>query len=1081
MMLKKSYQYCLFIALILQSYSSFSQCSITVNAGADQTVCAGTNVTLTGSQGTTNDHSMTFDGNGDFVQVPYDNSFNVSDLTIESWVYTGDLYGAQGIFEKGDINTQYVFFFGAAQLKFRTYHLTGSNTMSVSPASIGLTPNNWYHLAATYDGANKKIYVDGTLQATYACTGAITNSTVGSVIGAIGGGTFHGNYYWDGKLDEVRVWNVARTANEIVSNYQSNIPPTSPGLIGYWNFEEGSGTTTENLVDNQSATLNGDAVFNTTPCPVNSSPSLSTTYTWDNGVNNGVAFVPTISSQPNLSIGDFYQGGIIAYILQAGDPGYVSGYLSGLIATPSDQTTSTQWGCQGTNITGAGGTALGTGAQNTIDIEAGCSTFGTAADICENLILGGYSDWFLPSQDELVQMSQNRAIIDSTATANGGSNFTTDIYWSSSQYNADIAYVAVFSSGLPSLSYKNNPKGVRAVRTFTQVVVPATNTKTYTVTGTDANGCTGTNQVVVTVDSLPTVDAGADQTVCAGTNVTLTGSGAASYAWDNGVTNATAFAANATATYTVTGTDANSCAATDAVVITVNALPTVDAGADQTVCAGTNVTLTGSGAASYAWDNGVTNATAFAANATATYTVTGTDANNCTATDAVVITVNALPTVDAGADQTVCAGTNVTLTGSGAASYAWDNGVTNATAFAANATATYTVTGTDANNCTATDAVVITVNPLPMVDAGADQTVCAGTNVTLTLSGAYYYDWDNGVINGTAFAANTTTTYTVTATDATTCTATDQVVITVNPLPMVDAGADQTVCAGTNVTLTGSGASTFTWDNSVADGTAFSPTSTATYTVTGTDANGCIGTDNIDVTVNTLPTVSAGADQAVCDGGAVTLSGSGASIYAWDNGVNDGASFTPTATATYTVTGTDANGCIGTDNVDVTVNALPTVSAGADQAVCNGGAVTLSGSGAIASVWDNGITDGASFTPTATATYTLTGTDINNCTGTDQVDVTVNAKYYNISTISLCTGDSVLAGGAYQLASGTFYDSLSSMAGCDSVIETVLTVSSQITVNIPLSICLGDSALINGNYELASGTFSANAVSVAWL
>jgi hypothetical protein len=438
-----------------------------------------------------------------------------------------------------------------------------------------------------------------------------------------------------------------------------------------------------------------------------------------------------------------------------------------------------------------------------------------------------------------------------------------------------------------------------------------------------------------------------------------------------------------------------------------------------------------------------------------------------------------LPTVDAGADQTVCAGTNVTLTGSGAASYAWDNGVTNATAFAANATATYTVTGTDANNCTATDAVVITVNPLPMVDAGADQTVCAGTNVTLTLSGAYYYDWDNGVINGTAFAANTTTTYTVTATDATTCTATDQVVITVNPLPMVDAGADQTVCAGTNVTLTGSGASTFTWDNSVADGTAFSPTSTATYTVTGTDANGCIGTDNIDVTVNTLPTVSAGADQAVCDGGAVTLSGSGASIYAWDNGVNDGASFTPTATATYTVTGTDANGCIGTDNVDVTVNALPTVSAGADQAVCNGGAVTLSGSGAIASVWDNGITDGASFTPTATATYTLTGTDINNCTGTDQVDVTVNAKYYNISTISLCTGDSVLAEGAYQLASGTFYDSLSSMAGCDSVIETVLTVSSQITVNIPLSICLGDSALINGNYELASGTFSANAVSVA--
>ena len=79
---------------------------------------------------------------------------------------------------------------------------------------------------------------------------------------------------------------------------------------------------------------------------------------------------------------------------------------------------------------------------------------------------------------------------------------------------------------------------------------------------------------------------------------------------------------------------------------------------------------------------------------------------------------------------------------------------------------------------------------------------------------------------------------------------------------------------------------------------------------------------------------------------------------------------------------------------------------------------------------------------------------------------------------SLCTGDSVLAGGAYQTLSGTFYDSLSSMAGCDSVIETVLTVSSQITVNIFLSECYGDSALINGNYELASGTFYDTATSV---
>ena len=150
---------------------------------------------------------------------------------------------------------------------------------------------------------------------------------------------------------------------------------------------------------------------------------------------------------------------------------------------------------------------------------------------------------------------------------------------------------------------------------------------------------------------------------------------------------------------------------------------------------------------------------------------------------------------------------------------------------------------------------------------------------------------------------------------------------------------------------------------------------------------------------------------------------------------------------------------------------LPTVSAGGDQAVCDGEAITLLGSGATTYAWDNGITDGTIFTPTATNTYTVTGTDANGCLGTDAVNLTVNTSYYNIIPTSLCTGDSILAGGAYQKVSGTFYDSLFSSAGCDSIIETVLTVSSQITINLFLSVCYGDSALINGNYELVSNTF----------
>jgi hypothetical protein len=543
--------------------------------------------------------------------------------------------------------------------------------------------------------------------------------------------------------------------------------------------------------------------------------------------------------------------------------------------------------------------------------------------------------------------------------------------------------ITLTGSGANTYSWNN---GVTNAVAFTPV-----STTTYTLTGTGANGCISTDQVLVTVNTTPTVNAGVDQTVCSGTAVTLSGSGANTYSWNNSVINGTAFTPAATATYTVTGTAANGCTATDQAIVTVNALPAVNAGIDQTVCANTAVTLSGAGATAYTWNNSITNATAFTPASTATYTVTGTDANGCQNTDQVTVNVNALPTVNAGADQTVCANTAVTLSGSGATSYTWDNSVTNATAFTPASTATYTVTGTDANGCQNTDQVTVTVNALPTVNAGADQTVCANTAVTLSGAGATTYSWDNSVTNTTAFTPVSTATYTVTGTDANGCQNTDQVTVTVNTLPTVNAGADQTVCANTAVTLSGAGATTYSWDNSVTNATAFTPASTATYTVTGTDANGCQNTDQVTVTVNALPTVNAGADQTVCSGTSVTLAGSGANTYTWDNGITDAGAFTATATTTYTVTGTDANGCQNTDQAIVTVNSLPTVNAGADQSVCAGTAVTLAGSGATTYTWDNGVVDAVAFTPANTATYTVTGTGANGCENTDQVVVTVNS------------------------------------------------------------------------------------------
>ena len=161
----------------------------------------------------------------------------------------------------------------------------------------------------------------------------------------------------------------------------------------------------------------------------------------------------------NFSIGDSDFGGTIAYISQPGDPGYIAGETHGLIAAPADQSTGATWGCFGSNIGGTS-TAFGTGKANTTAIVAGCATPGIAASLCKNLSLNGYSDWYLPSKDELNKLYLNKDAI-------GGFDSSSSVaYWTSNQLDAYAALFQTFSNGNQSTNGKGATFKVRAIRSF---------------------------------------------------------------------------------------------------------------------------------------------------------------------------------------------------------------------------------------------------------------------------------------------------------------------------------------------------------------------------------------------------------------------------------------------------------------------------------------------------------------------------------------------------------------------------------------------------------------------------------------
>jgi hypothetical protein len=163
---------------------------------------------------------------------------------------------------------------------------------------------------------------------------------------------------------------------------------------------------------------------------------------------------------PVYAIGDAALGGIIFYILEPGDPGYVEGEQHGFVSSAADLSTSAPWGCLSTDIIGADEFILGSGYQNTIDILSQCLEAGIAARLCSDLVEGGYSDWYLPSEDESNKLFINRIVV-------GG--FDTGYYWTSTEGSPGFNQAAVrnFDDGEVFYLLKDDvTTSTRAIRSF---------------------------------------------------------------------------------------------------------------------------------------------------------------------------------------------------------------------------------------------------------------------------------------------------------------------------------------------------------------------------------------------------------------------------------------------------------------------------------------------------------------------------------------------------------------------------------------------------------------------------------------
>ncbi|MBU0763246.1 MAG: hypothetical protein KJ607_00260, partial [Bacteroidetes bacterium] len=489
--------------------------------------------------------------------------------------------------------------------------------------------------------------------------------------------------------------------------------------------------------------------------------------------------------------------------------------------------------------------------------------------------------------------------------------------------------------------------------------------------------------------------------------VTVTGgTNPYSFIWDDPLSQTTDTAYNLSeGQYNVTVTDATGCNDSasvvinnsDGPVITVDSLISVDCfgGDDGAIY----LNVTGDAQNTFLWSNSMTTEDIDSL-ASGVYTIAVTDTNNCSVIDSFSITQPDELIINIPQDVQICYGDDavLTMTSNGGVppySIIWSTGSVNQSITVSPLdTTTYYVTATDANGCSASDSVTVSVAPeLTAVINALPSAVCIGQSTELTVTGGGdFFQWNTGdTTQSITVTPPSTTVYSVTVTDSIGCSDQQQIQIEVSDSITVTL-SPPTICIGDTAVLTVSGGTTYTWSTGdTTQSISVSPSSTTTYSVTVSNEL-CTGSADVLVTVGQLPVVSAGEDQAICSGESAVLIATGGSEYEWNTGAaNDTLVVTPTITTTYYVTVSEG-ACSGTDEVEVAVNSLPPPYPYGDTTICYGDSIFFPAPPVpeYNIYWSAGDTGSVTVSPTISTVYTVTVSDmLSGCSLTDSIAVNV--------------------------------------------------------------------------------------------